>query len=138
MYCKSKLVCSFSVMSHLHVEREIARLFFVVEDARLVAHVRAGQVQRCRRRTSAPLTNGMARHRGAVIDVRGVRSFVEARDIRRLSDARPDRACHPAPKLKLPVIGRHAGALNGAHTGVPKPAPVGQLMFALRSSHGFS
>ena len=41
-------------------------------------------------------------------------------------------------KLKLPSIGRHAGAPNGAQTGVPKPAPVGQLMFALRSSHGFS
>ena len=43
-----------------------------------------------------------------------------------------------APKLKLPVIGRQAGALNGDHTGVPKPAPAGQLMLALRSSHGFS
>ena len=43
-----------------------------------------------------------------------------------------------APNVKSPVMGRHAGASNGAHTGVPKPAPVGQLMLALRSIHGFS
>ena len=50
----------------------------------------------------------------------------------------PDWSMPLSAKVKLPEMGRQAGAPNGAHTGVPNPAPVGQLMLALRSIHGFS
>ena len=68
----------------LHVERDVRGLLVVVEDARLVADVRAGGTHAAA--GILAIHERQARHRGAMIDVRGAGSFIEAEHVRWLAD----------------------------------------------------
>ena len=87
----------------LHVEREILRLFLVVEDAGFVAHVRAGDAGSTAARFAA-VHERQSRHRRTVVDVRGVGSFVEARLVGRLTDD---------TRLEHAVVGKREVAGDG-------------------------